>query len=143
MLWSYILVSNWCCIIKCIFFNMDIINFVYCLSALWFNKFSALIMFICVCFHIRWCKSLILTTDWVFLLSHNQYLLKNSLIILTVSFETNSVELFSIFFGIHSLVVLNILCEINLPINSRNLNHLVKHLKRFYEHVLKFLNLKL
>ena len=44
-----------------------------------------------------------------FLFMGNQYLVKNSLIVLSILFGMNSVSLFGILFGIHYLVVLNIL----------------------------------
>ena len=44
-----------------------------------------------------------------FLFMGNQYLVKNGLIVLSILFGMNSVSLFGILFGIHYLVVLNIL----------------------------------
>ena len=41
----------------------------------------------------------------------NQYLMKNNQIVLNILFVMNSVSLFSILFGMHYLVVLNILFE--------------------------------
>ena len=52
----------------------------------------------------------------------NQYLMKNSLIVLNILFEMSSVSLFSILYGIHCLVLLNILSEMNSLINSRDLS---------------------
>ena len=55
----------------------------------------------------------------------NEYLMKNSLIALSILFGMNSVSLFSILFETHCLVVLNILFEVNSQINSRDLNQKV------------------
>ena len=42
----------------------------------------------------------------IFLLIFDQYLTKNNLIILSILFEMDSVSLFSILFGMHYLIVL-------------------------------------
>ena len=57
------------------------------------------------------------------LLMHKQYLMKNRLIVLNILLGINSVSLFSILFGMHYLVALNIFFEMNSLRNSRDLNH--------------------
>ena len=57
-----------------------------------------------------------------------QHLMKSSLIALNIVFRMNSVSLCSILFGMYYLIVLRILFEMNLPMNPRDLNHLVNSL---------------
>ena len=63
----------------------------------------------------------VITFRLVFLIC-NRYLMKNNLIALKILFQKTSVSLFSILFGIHYLVVLNILFQMNSLINSKELN---------------------
>ena len=51
----------------------------------------------------------------------NQYLIKNTLIVLNILPEMSFVSLFSILFGIH-LLVLNILFKMNSLKSSKDLN---------------------
>ena len=57
-----------------------------------------------------------------------QHLMKSSLIALNIVLRMNSVSLCSILFGMYYLIVLRILFEMNLPMNPRDLNHLVNSL---------------
>ena len=57
-----------------------------------------------------------------------QHLMKSSLIALNIVLRMNSVSLYSILFGMYYLIVLRILFEMNLPMNPRDLNHLVNSL---------------
>ena len=52
----------------------------------------------------------------------NQYLMKNTLIVLNILLGMSFLSLFSILFGIHYLVVLNILFKMNSLISSKDLN---------------------
>ena len=57
-----------------------------------------------------------------------QHLMKSNLIALNIVFRMNFVSLCSILFGMYYLIVLRILFEMNLPMNPRDLNHLVNSL---------------